>query len=300
VPVSEGVLRVLQLNVDSLVGGRWPERRDEIVRWLDDLEPDVACFQEIWQDDRHPNTGGWIADHAASDWYWEFGGFAPPDPDAVGAHASMRFGSAILSRWPLDVAEVMSLPVCDDGAHPSYLRSRPPALPPAMPLELVHVRTAGIDLYSTHLQPLPAQAPCRVQQVLFIDDAIGHTYDPSSSMPPILCGDFNAPPTSDEIRFLTANAVIEGRSTYFQDAWAALHDQGGVTFDPADDLVDESNELPQRVDYVFVGESYRPDRAGRILHASLAFDSPKTGVLASDHYGLSVEIAWPTRPSAPN
>jgi hypothetical protein len=72
-----------------------------------------------------------------------------------------------------------------------------------------------------------------------------------------------------------------------------------VTFDPADDLVDESNELPQRVDYVFVGESHRPDRAGRILHASLAFDSPKTGVLARDHYGLSVEIAWPTRPSAP-
>ena len=81
-------------------------------------------------------------------------------------------------------------------------------------------------------------------------------------MPPILCGDFNAQPTSDEIRFLTANAVIDERSTYFQDAWAVLDDRGGVTFDPANDLYDESNELPQRIDYVFVGESYRPNRRG--------------------------------------
>jgi endonuclease/exonuclease/phosphatase family metal-dependent hydrolase len=298
--VSEGVLRVVQLNVDSLVGARWPERRDEIVRWLDELEPDVVCLQEIWQDDRHPNTGGWIAGHAAQDWYWGFGGFAPPNPEAVGADTSMRFGSAILSRWPLDAVEPMSLPVCDEDPHPPYLASRPPALPRGMPFELLHVRTAGVDVYSTHLQPLPAQAPCRVQQVLFIDDAVGRTYDPSSSMPPILCGDFNAQPTSDEIRFLTANAVIDGRSTYFQDAWAVLNDRGGVTFDPANDLYDESNELPQRIDYVFVGESYRPNRAGRVLSASLAFDSPKTGVLASDHYGLSVEIAWPTRPPVPH
>src|SRR4029077_18361949 len=32
----------------------------------------------------------------------------------------------------------------------------------------------------------------RVRQVLFIDDVVGRTCDPSASMPPILCGDFNA------------------------------------------------------------------------------------------------------------
>ena len=31
--------------------------RHEIVTWLDELDPDVVCLQEIWQDDRHPNTG---------------------------------------------------------------------------------------------------------------------------------------------------------------------------------------------------------------------------------------------------
>jgi len=299
--VSADVLRVVELNVDSLVGRRWPQRRNEIVTWLDELKPDVVCLQEVWQDDRHPNTGGWIAERAADDWFWEFGGLALPDPAAVGADHSLRFGSAILSRWPLDVVEVMSLPVSRDEPRSTHLTMRPPALPPGMPFELLHVRTAGIDVYSTHLQPLPAQAYHRVKQVLFIDDAIGRTCDPASSMPPILCGDFNAEPTSDEIRFLTAKAVIDGRSTYFQDSWAVIHDRGGVTWDPANDLAAEANEPPQRIDYVFVGESYlRPDGAGRVMGASLAFDHRRTGTFASDHYGLCVDIAWPARGLIPN
>ena len=292
-------MRVVQLNVDSLVGPRWSERRHEIVTWLDELQPDVVCLQEIWQDDRHPNTGGWIAEQAAGDWHWEFGGFPPPDPEAVGAHPSIRFGSAILSRWPIDAVELMRLPVTDEDRGPAHVTLRPPALLRGMPFDLLHVRTAGLDVYSTHLQPMAAQAHHRVRQVLFIDDAIGRTCDPSSSLPPILCGDFNAEPTSDEIRFLTANAVIDGRSTFFQDAWAVLHDRGGVTWDPANDLAAEANDPPRRVDYVFVGESaLRPDGAGRVMRASLAFDTPRTGTFASDHYGLSVDIAWPARPRA--
>ena len=138
----------------------------------------------------------------------------------------------------------MGLPVRRDEHGPPHLTMRPPALPPGMPFELVHVRTAGLDVYSTHLQPMPAQAAHRVQQVLFIDDAVGRSCDPSASMPPILCGDFNAEPMSDEIRFLTAKAVINGRSTYFQDAWAIVHDGGGITWDPANDLAAGANEPP--------------------------------------------------------
>jgi endonuclease/exonuclease/phosphatase family metal-dependent hydrolase len=148
---------------------------------------------------------------------------------------------------------------------------------------------------------MPAQAAHRVQQVLFIDDVVGRSCDPSASMPPILCGDFNAEPMSDEIRFLTARAVIDGRSTYFQDAWAIVHDGRGVTWDPANDLAAGANEPPARIDYVFVGEaSHRPDRAGRVVNAALVFNQPRTGTFASDHYGLCVDIAWPTRPATPN
>jgi endonuclease/exonuclease/phosphatase family metal-dependent hydrolase len=301
VRVVEGVLRVVDLNVDSLVGPRWPDRRHEIVTLLDELNPDVVCFQDIWQDDHHPNTGGWIAEHAAGDWLWEFGGFAPPDPDAVGADPSLRFGSAILSRWPLDAVELMCLPVSNDEAGPIHLPSRPSALPLGMPFELLHARTAGIDVYSAHLQPQRQQAYHRVRQVLFIDDAIRRTCDPSSSMPPILCGDFNAEPASDEIRYLTGNAVLDGRSTYFQDAWAVIHDRGGMTQAPANDLYAGLNLPPKRIDYVFVGDPFlRPGNAGRVISTTLAFDERRTGTFASDHCGLSVDLAWPNRPSIPN
>jgi endonuclease/exonuclease/phosphatase family metal-dependent hydrolase len=301
VRVSEGVLRVVQLNADSLVGSGWSERRDEIVTWLDELSPDVVCLQEVWEDERHPNTAGWIAEHAAGSWYWEFGGFGPPDPDAVGADPSLRFGSAILSRWPFDAVEVMSLPIVRDEEGAAHVTMRTLALPRGMPFELLHGRTAGVDVYSTHLQPLPGQAAHRVRQVLFIDEAVGRTCDPSASMPPILCGDFNARPGSDEIRFLTASAVIEGRSTYFEDAWAAVNEDSGMTQDLENDRYLACNEPPKRIDYVFVGDAcLRPDAAGRVLRASLAFNSPRTGTFASDHYGLTVDIAWPTRPPIPD
>ena len=294
--VLGGRLRVVQLNVDSLVSPGWSERRHEIVAWLDELDADVVCLQEVWQDDRHPNTGGWIAEHAAGDWHWEFGGFPPPDPASVGADPSIRFGSAILSRWPIDAVEVLSLPLVEKEEGPPHLILRPPALPRGMPFELVHVRTAGVDVYSTHLQPMAAQAFHRVRQVLFVDEVVGRTCDPGSSMPPILCGDFNAEPSSDEIRFLTSNAVLDGRSTYYQDSWAMVHDGGGFTWDPANDLAARANEPRRRIDYVFVGEpTLRPDGAGRVLAASLAFDEQRTGTFASDHFGLCVDVAWPTR-----
>jgi endonuclease/exonuclease/phosphatase family metal-dependent hydrolase len=299
--VTADALRVVQLNVDSLVSPRWPERRLEVVKWLDELNADVVCLQEVWQDFRHPNTGGWIAERAAGTWFWEFGGFAPPDPDSVGADPSIRFGSAILSRWPFDAVDVLKLPVREDEGSRPHVTMRPPALPAGMPFELLHVRTAGVDVYSTHLQPMPANAAHRVRQALVVDDAIGRTCDPSATMPPILCGDFNAEPMSDEIRFLTANAVIDGRSTYFQDSWAVLHDGDGATWDPANDLAAGVNAPRRRIDYVFVGEAeFRPDGAGGVLSASLVFDQPRTGTYASDHYGLCVDIAWPTRPAMPN
>jgi endonuclease/exonuclease/phosphatase family metal-dependent hydrolase len=119
VGVAGDVLRVVQLNMDSLVSGGWRARRNEIVTWLDELDADVVCLQEVWQDDRHPSTAGWIAEHDAGDWYRKFGGFPPPDPAAVGADPSLRFGSAILSRWPCDDLDVMTLPVCRDERGPA-------------------------------------------------------------------------------------------------------------------------------------------------------------------------------------
>src|SRR5690606_14794636 len=99
--MAEGTLRVAQLNAGSLLEPGWDERREIVVAWLRHLDPDVVCLQEVWQDGGTPNPAGWLVEHMPeAGWHWQFGGgpFGPafwPDPE-------LSFGSAILSRWPID------------------------------------------------------------------------------------------------------------------------------------------------------------------------------------------------------
>jgi endonuclease/exonuclease/phosphatase family metal-dependent hydrolase len=289
-------LRVLQLNIGSLLEPGWDERRHEIAAWLDRIEPDVVCFQEVWESPSSPNTAGWVADAASGTWHLAFGGgaFAPevwPDPD-------LRFGSAVLSRWPIDDQQVHLLPAADDD----------PAVT-GVPWELLWVSTAGLDLFSTHLAPAPAWSHHRCAQVVAIDghirtirgekDALPHGGKVRPSMPPILCGDFNAEPESDEIRFLTGFTQLDGRTTFFQDAWRVAGDGPGLTQDWQENGIAASmNVHRKRIDYVLVGDPFlREGRGGRVLAAQRCCDEPMTGVLASDHFGVVVDISWPNRPA---
>ena len=117
-------------------------------------------------------------------------------------------------------------------------------------------------------------------------------------MPAILCGDFNAEPDSDEIRFLSSLTALEGRTTFWQDAWRVAGDGPGLTQDwRTNPIAAAINVHRKRIDYVFVGDPFRRDGgAGRVLGAEVVFDEPLTGVLASDHAGLVVDIRWPGRP----
>lgn len=289
---DDGALRILQLNIGSLLEPRWEERRYEVLAWFERLDPDLVCLQEVWEDPANPNTAGWLVDNApAGRWHWCFGGY--PFPEEAWPDPGLRFGSAILSRWPIERHELLALPVDENppDPHPTW----------RMRAELLYAHTAGIDAFSTHLAPPPAQAYQRVHQVLAIDDAIRERHDPAAPLPAILCGDFNARPGSDEMRFLNANAVVNGRSTYYQDAWDVLRPtEPGLTYDPlTNPQARFLNVAPQRIDYVLVGDPFlRPGGAGRILAIDLACHEPLTGILASDHYGLVADIRWPQRPAS--
>jgi endonuclease/exonuclease/phosphatase family metal-dependent hydrolase len=178
-----------------------------------------------------------------------------------------------------------------------------------MPWELVHGRTAGLDVFTTHLAPAPSHGRHRRVQVLRIDehirdirgerDAFLNFPTPRPEMPPILTGDFNAEPGSDEVRFLRGQTVIDDRTTFFQDAWSLAGDGGpGLTQDwRTHPLAAGLNVHLKRIDYVFVGDPFlRAGNGGRILSAAVVANEPLTGVQASDHMGLLVEIEWPTRP----
>jgi endonuclease/exonuclease/phosphatase family metal-dependent hydrolase len=290
-------LRVVQLNAGSLLEPDWDTRRETLVAWLDHLAPDVVCLQEVWRDGSGTDTAAWIVDRSAGDWFWRFGGdaFFPefwPDP-------GLAFGSAILSRWPIETHRYQRLPIVD-GDDDAVLEG--------VPWELLHVRTAGLDVLSTHLAPAPTHSRHRVRQVMAIDDhvrrlrgdldalpAFGET---RAAMPAILCGDFNAEPDSDEIRWLCGLTAIDERTTYWVDAWREAGDGPGLTSDPTTNPIVRSMGAPhKRIDYVFVGDGFqRAGGAGRVLSARRVFDASLTGQVASDHYGVVVDIAWPTRP----
>jgi endonuclease/exonuclease/phosphatase family metal-dependent hydrolase len=294
--VPDGTLRVVQLNAGSFLEPGWPERRVEIVAWLEQLEADVVCLEEIHESSTTDNTAGWIADQMpAVGWHRYFGG-APFDPSFLD-DPTLRFGSAVLSRWPIDDGEHVLLPLAP-GAHPGTA---------GVPWELVRVRTAGLDVFACHLAAAPQDGRHRQVQVRAIDDhirAVRGSRDALAfgrrrrGMPPILCGDFNAEPDSDEIRFLSSLTSIDGRTTFYQDAWRVAGDGPGHTQDwRTNRIASALNIHRKRIDYVFVGDPFlREGSAGRVLHAALAFHEPLTGVLASDHAGLVVDIVWPDRP----
>jgi endonuclease/exonuclease/phosphatase family metal-dependent hydrolase len=297
--MAEGVLRVAQLNAGSLLEPGWDERREVIVAWLEHLAPDIVCLQEIWQDAGGRNTAGWIVDHMPdAGWHWRFGGTTLPP--GMAPDPGVRFGSAILSRWPIGDHAYHLLPFVPDTGD---------MVVEQVPWELLHVRTAGLDVFSTHLAPAPEHGLHRARQVLAIDEHIRRVRGdldtvvpfgpPREAMPPILCGDFNAEPDSDEIRFLCALTSLDRRTTDYQDAWRIAGDGPGWTQNwRTNPIAAALNVARKRIDYVFVGDPFlRKGGAGRIVAAELAFDASLTGRVCSDHTGLVVDIVWPDRPA---
>jgi endonuclease/exonuclease/phosphatase family metal-dependent hydrolase len=110
--------------------------------------------------------------------------------------------------------------------------------------------------------------------------------------PPIVVGDFNAPPESDEIRFMTGLATLDGRSVFFQDAWDIAGDgaSDGITWSNRNTFAALENEPERRIDYVFVGWR-REGGAGVVRRASVVCDVPVHGVYPSDHFGVLAEVA---------
>ena len=291
------MLRIVQLNIGSWFEPDWDRRRHEIVAWLDELEPDVVCMEEAAESANVPNTAAWLAEHAAGTWNHVFGGAGFDDP---AYDQTLRWGPAVLSRWPIDAHQRFSLPLAAD----------PYPMLQAAPWTLLHARTAGLDVFAVHLAAAPSDGLHRRVQVLAIDehirgirgerDAQPPPGGRRSGMPPILCGDFNAEPDSDEIRFLCGLTSLDGRVAFFQDAWRIAGDGGpGLTQDwRTHPIAAALNVHRKRIDYVFVGDPFRRiGHAGRVLSARVVCDEPRTGIQASDHMGVCVEVSWPDRPN---
>src|SRR3981081_352134 len=218
------MLRVMTLNIWNV--GHWRARPAQSVAWLEHLQPDVLCLQEVVALEDGRNQAGWLAERTQRHWVG-----APGFDFGHGAW----FGNAVLSRRPIDVHDTTQLPALDQDDEGRVL---------------LHARTGGLDVFCTHLNWQYNHGYIREAQILEVVETIEAQADVASPFPPILCGDFNANPDSDETRFLCGLASLQGRSAYFQEAWRVAGGAGpGYTWDNRNSFAALDREPDGRIDY---------------------------------------------------
>ena len=173
--------------------GPWAARQPAIAATLQRLGPDIVCLQEVWEERDGVRQADQLAD--------ALGGYHVAHAAGLGFDlTSESLGNSIVSRWPIRAHEARPLPA-------------PPGLD-----ELRVVLRAEIDgprgpveVFVTHLNWRMDQSDVRQDQVRAICEFIAETTD-QRTFPPVLAGDFNAEPESDEIRMLTGLGRSRSRS----------------------------------------------------------------------------------------
>jgi endonuclease/exonuclease/phosphatase family metal-dependent hydrolase len=254
------------------------ERAAVIRAGLAALAPEVVAFQEIVVRDDGFDQGALLLDAAryfrvfgpAFRWDGD-GGMLPHDGDGGG------FGNLIASVWPIVRSEVRRLPG-GDGDEPRTAIGA-----------LLETPAGVLPVVTTHLDWERDHGWVRERQVVALD-RFAREWARGGDLPPILLGDFNARPDATEMRYLRGLASLEGRSTYWQDAWEmAGSPHPGFTWDNRNRFASYAGEPNERIDYILVGH---PDDLGRgrIETAGLAFEEPSVGVYASDHFGVVADV----------
>jgi len=267
-------LRVLTWNLWWRFGP-WEARRPAITATLARLDADVICLQEVWDD----GEVGFAEELAVGLGFHHVYG-ARLDLDGV------RFGNAVLSRWPIVSSDVLALPA-DKELEELRTCVRADIDGPRGPLQV----------FSTHLNWRFDQSSTRQDQVSSISRFIAAAKpDGGRTFPPVLCGDFNADPDSDEIRMLTGKATTPEPKLVFHDAWdvagqASDSSATGATWSNANPYAKLDLEPDRRIDYVFVGWP-KAGGAGHVTRCSVEGLEPVDDVVPSDHLAVLAELRY--------
>lgn len=242
------------------------ERAPAILEAIRAVDPDIIGLQEVCSLD--PDQPQWLRD--------ELGIEVVAAPG--GEDDRFTITNAIASRWPIVASDWRYLDVGDMPKHRTVLWAQVDG--PAGP----------IDVYTAHLSHGFDQSALRQRQLGEIATWVAEQRRADGSgFPPILLGDLNAVPDSDEIRQLTGRAAPPVPGLVFSDAWELAGRGDGVTYSESNPYVDESAWPERRLDYVLVGWPRRRP-SGNPLSARLFGVEPHRGVVGSDHYGVVVDL----------
>ncbi|MBB5868025.1 endonuclease/exonuclease/phosphatase family metal-dependent hydrolase [Allocatelliglobosispora scoriae] len=252
--------------------GDWQARRRAILAVLAAAQPDLCGLQEVWAD-RDANLAEWLAGELGMHWAWGPAGEQQGWHDRIG-DPSVDFGVAILSRWPIREPHVAELP--DDASRPALSA-------------LIDAPHATVPFVTTHLSSMPWHSGRRIRQLTWLaEHAATRSVD---AHPPVVTGDFNAMPDSDEIRRfqgVLTEPAYPGLS--FIDAWRfADPADPGFTWDRRNPAVAVGPVPSARIDYVHIG--LRWHGPGQVRSVRLAGTEPVDGVWPSDHAAVVADLS---------
>lgn len=252
--------------------GPWERRRPAIAATLAEAAPDLCGLQEVWGGPGE-NLAAELAERLGMHWCWAV---AAKGRRTGGDELSL--GNAILSRWPIVAQAETDLPVGE------LAEERRVAL---------HARidTPGglLPMFTTHLTYGLGRSQVRTAQARRLAEFVAEQAT-ECAYPPVVTGDLNAEPGSDELRLLggllTAPAVP---GQVLVDTWRfAGAGQPGFTWDHRNGYLANSIVPDSRIDYILAG----PPRQGRgrVRSAELAGTAPVDGVWPSDHFAVVAEL----------
>lgn len=259
-------LRIGTLNIWNLLGP-WEERLPAIREGVRTENVDVLFLQEVVKTEGLGQAELIAEGHEYTVIYGRHSG------------ARLPIGNAILSRFPVLHHEVFDLPTGDTIERRTLVYA------------LLNTPFGQLPVFNTHLNWRFDEGHVRELQVRFVAEQIQKLCTDEAWYPPVLAGDFNAEPDSDEIRFLRGLTSLGApRRVYFADAFTAAGNGAGITFARRNPFAAQLHEPDRRVDYIFVrghDERFR----GTPLEAHIAFDAPIAGVFPSDHFGVVATLS---------
>jgi endonuclease/exonuclease/phosphatase family metal-dependent hydrolase len=256
--------------------GPWEARQPAILETIRRVDPDVVCLQEVWESRDGQSQPRDLAGAL---------GFQYVAAAGLGLDiAEESFGNAILSRWPIVGGKARGLPAPEGlDEMRSVLRAD------------IDGPNGPVQVFCTHLNWRLDQSHVRQQQITSIGDVVMASAD-ERTYPPILCGDFNADPDSDEIRMLTGRSDPPVPKLVFHDAWemagqASDSSATGATWTNDNPYARLDLEPDRRIDFVFVGWP-KAGGAGHVTRCTVEGLEPVDGVVGSDHLALLTELRY--------
>ncbi len=248
--------------------GPWQARQPAIAAEFERVDPDVALLQEVWSDEGEDQAAQ-LAERSGR----HVARTTNPEGEP------QRFGNAILSRWPIRSSRMIRLP--NEEGEPSHRSA----------LAATIETPAGPQLFTvTHLAWQYDAGPLRMRQLAEVVSLIDELREEGAEgPPPILAGDFNAVPESDEIRRLTGLSTPFVPGLIFTDCWAAVGDGPGYTWTRDNPHSADALWPRRRLDYVFVAWPRQKPLSNPLTTRLAGLGEPGEPV-PSDHYAVVAEL----------